>query len=421
MSINLLDSKGIEVVIAYLISPLGKQEPHKEEAMFALFNNRHYLFSLLTTLLLLFVWQSQAQAFSSILNNFNTTYSTAGTRLDQCMTCHVANTDFGVNPYGSDLSIADNNFILIEGMDSDGDGIINVTEINALTFPGDANDFPAPVNQPPVANPNGPYTGTVNSPIQFSGSASTDSDGTIISYDWNFGDGSTGTGVSPTHTYIATGAFTVSLTVTDDAGATDTATTMATIGLGNQAPVANPNGPYIGTVGSAVLFDGSASSDQDGTIVSYSWNFGDGSTGTGVTSSHTYTTVGTFNVTLTVMDDAGATDSAGTTATIGQVPNRAPVANANGPYNGTVGVAITFDGTASSDFDGTIVQYDWNFGDGIAAIDAGPTPSHAYSSAGSFTVSLTVTDNDGATASDSTTANISVVANQPPVADANGG
>ncbi len=85
------------------------------------------------------------------------------------------------------------------------------------------------VNDPPVADPDGPYTGSVGVPVTFDGSASSDIDGTIVSYMWDFGDGNTGTGIAPSHTYGAAGLYTVSLTVTDDGGATDTATTTATI------------------------------------------------------------------------------------------------------------------------------------------------------------------------------------------------
>jgi chitodextrinase len=98
-------------------------------------------------------------------------------------------------------------------------------------------------NTPPTADPNGPYTGTVGSPVTFDGSVSNDPDGTIVSYDWDFGDGNTGTGVSPTHTYAAAGTFDVTLTVTDNDGATDTQATTATISDAlNTPPTADPNG-----------------------------------------------------------------------------------------------------------------------------------------------------------------------------------
>jgi VCBS repeat-containing protein len=93
------------------------------------------------------------------------------------------------------------------------------------------------VNDPPLADANGPYSGTVGIPVTLDGSRSFDSDGTIDSYKWDFGDGSTDTGVSPTHNYPTSGTFTVSLEVTDNAGAADTATTTVEIAEQNQPPL----------------------------------------------------------------------------------------------------------------------------------------------------------------------------------------
>ena len=142
-------------------------------------------------------------------------------------------------------------------------------------------------------------------------------------------------GPQPQHAYTAAGVYDVTLTVTDDAGDTsDPAMTTATIDPTNQAPTADPNGPYTGTVGVPVTFDGSGSSDPDGTIVTYDWDFGDGATGTGVSPTHTYATDDVFTVSLTVTDDAGDTSGpATTTATIG-LGNQPPVADPNGPYTG---------------------------------------------------------------------------------------
>ena len=108
-------------------------------------------------------------------------------------------------------------------------------------------------------------------------------------------------------------------------GATDSTTTTAAIGQGNQAPIADANNPYNGTVGVPLDFNGSHSSDPDGDIVAYEWNFGDNSTGTGVTPTHTYTAAGTYSVTLTVTDDMGATDSTTRTATIIELDTQPPV------------------------------------------------------------------------------------------------
>ena len=135
--------------------------------------------------------------------------------------------------------------------------------------------------------------------------------------------------MSPTHTYATDGVFDVTLIVTDDAGVNSvSATTTATIALaGNQPPVADPNGPYTGTEGVPVSFDGTGSVDPDGTIVAYDWDFGDGTVllNAGPTPTHTYATAGLYNVTLTVTDDAGVSDSAGTTATIELVVDGADV------------------------------------------------------------------------------------------------
>jgi PKD repeat protein len=131
--------------------------------------------------------------------------------------------------------------------------------------------------------------------------------------------------VNPSHSYATAAIYTVSLTVTDNSGLTNTAGTTADIAPAPVAPTADPNGPYSGTVGSAVTFDGSGSSDGDGTIVSYAWDFGDGSTaGSGVNPSHSYATAAIYTVSLTVTDNSGLTNTAGTTADIQMGPDTLP-------------------------------------------------------------------------------------------------
>ncbi|MCU7927479.1 MAG: PKD domain-containing protein, partial [Candidatus Thiodiazotropha sp. (ex Dulcina madagascariensis)] len=385
-----------------------------------------------------------AQAFSSLLSSWTAAYpgSSSGANAG-CQLCHAANNFSQFNSYGWDLKQNGLDYAAIENLNSDNDptSSSNLEEINASTQPGwtpGANNAidggsvtntalppagiagsldPIAANQLPTADPNGPYSGTEGIPVAFDGSASTDPDGTIVSYAWDFGDGATGSGMAPSHTYQGTGTFDVTLSVTDDAGDSASATTTATIGAGNQPPTADPNGPYTGTSGTPVAFDGSGSTDSDGTIVSYTWDFGDGATGTGMAPSHTYTTQGTYNVTLTVTDDSNAVDSATTSAAI-DATNQAPTANPNGPYTGAVGVALSFDGTGSSDPDGTIVAYAWDFGDGTSG--TGSVPSHTYASAGSYNITLSVTDDGGLSNTATTTAAIGSVANLPPVAVANG-
>lgn len=162
--------------------------------------------------------------------------------------------------------------------------------------------------------------GTVGVPITFDASGSTAPAGaTIASYAWTFSDGQTDTAAVATKTFTAPGDITVNLTVTDSLGATATATiTVAIAAAGTPLPpTAVPGGPYTGTTGVAILFDGSASSDADGTIASYSWDFGDNSPpATVVSPSYAYAAAGTYTVTLTVTDNTNATGQATTTATI---------------------------------------------------------------------------------------------------------
>ncbi len=261
----------------------------------------------------------------------------------------------------------------------------------------------APVNQAPTANANGPYAAETANAIAFSSAGSSDSDGTITSYLWDFGDGNTSTAANPSHTYAAAGGYTVTLTVTDNEGATGNDTATATVSDPNAAPTALVNGPYSGDEDTAIAFSSAGSTDSDGTITTYAWTFGDGGTSSAANPSYTYADPGTYTVTLTVTDNDGATDQASTSATIANV-NIAPTAVANGPYTGQTGQDVAFSSAGSSDSDGTITSYSWDFGDGGSATTANPT--YAYATASTYTVTLTVTDNEGATDTATTSATI---------------
>lgn len=287
---------------------------------------------------------------------------------------------------------------------------------------GDTNEattsiiISAGANQPPVAMINAPTTGTVNTAITFDGTGSTDADGNIASYAWDFGDGGTDVGATATYAYTTAGTYTVTLTVTDDAGDTNAATASITISAGaNQPPVAVITAPpTTGTTGTPVTFNGANSTDADGTIATYAWDFGDTNMGTGATATHTYTTAGTYTVTLTVTDDAGDMNAATTTITVSTAANQLPVAMITGPTTGTADIELTFDGSGSTDVDGNIATYGWDFGDTVT--DTGATALHTYKEAGTYTITLLVTDNAGGTNSTTTSIVIDPAANQPPVA-----
>ncbi|WP_162802272.1 PKD domain-containing protein [Ornithinimicrobium murale] len=156
----------------------------------------------------------------------------------------------------------------------------------------------------------------------------------------------------------------------------------------NEEPTASIISDCTGLVCS---FDGSASSDTDGTVESYSWDFGDGATTTGPVVSHEYTEVGEFTVTLAVTDDDGATGATSQVVSV-QTENVAPLAVVNTSCDE---LTCFFDGSGSSDSDGTITSYEWDFGDGASG--SGVTSEHEYAQSGTFSVALTVTDNDSAT------------------------
>lgn len=255
---------------------------------------------------------------------------------------------------------------------------------------------PAP-NQPPVAS----FTATPDGlKVDFDASGSSDPDGSIVSYAWEFGDNQTGTGQTASHTYAAAGSYTVKLTVTDDAGVSSSKTETVSVLGPNQPPTASFT---LNATNLTVSVDAGGPQDPDGMITSYAWNFGDNQTGTGATASHTYAAAGTYTVTLTVTDDRGATASTTRTATVAGPPNQVPVASFTFSVNNLV---AAFDGSGSSDPDGTIASYAWNFGDNTTG--SGATPSHTYAAAGTYTVTLTVTDNGGAT--HSTSQSVTVVA-----------
>ncbi len=323
-----------------------------------------------------------------------------------------------------------------------------------------------PINDPPVAiaiaNPN---AGTAPQLVNFDGTGSYDKDNGIVSYAWNFGDGSTATGTSASHTYTAAGSFQASLTVTDESGAKNTHTfpiviqqdASATIlAYDNLREQSGYNYSYcLGTrfktlvpiTLKEIIIDGLLYGSSDNVAI---WKEGSttplsvfsvttGSTTQAVSVAvsvllepGTYRMAGTFKryrytplsevVASPAVEVLGGTWISGselayptyaTTSTIyGHVnftytlaDNSPPVAVAtSNQTTGEAPLGILFDAGGSSDADGTILSYHWDFGDG--SVGSGEQASHTYQNAGTFIAKLTVADNDGGQSSDEITVSV---------------
>ena len=245
--------------------------------------------------------------------------------------------------------------------------------------------------------------------IDFDASTSYDPDGYIVSYSWDFGDGTTATGSIVSHSYSDNGKYLVVLKIIDKDGIE--AFKAATQVVKNRSPIAElTEFKTIINKKEKTFFDASSSFDPDGEIISYKWDFGDGTTSIGKTVSHSFANSGFYTVSLTVIDNDEATNSAYVTKL---VVNSLPVAF----FTVRIEMAntekiISLDASESYDPDGTIVNYTWDFDDGTTA--TGITTEHTYHEKGTYTVTLTVTDNDGE--KDTVSAPIRIVLNQSPVA-----
>jgi PKD repeat protein len=182
-------------------------------------------------------------------------------------------------------------------------------------------------NNPPTASFT---TSIVDLQVTFT-DTSGDTDGNIDSWSWNFGDGGLSSAQHPVHTYAADGNYTVTLTVTDNSGDSDSTSQLVTVSSpppGNIAPIANFSYSCTAKI---CDFDASASTDDDIDSVSYSWTFGDGNSGSGKVIRHTYGSQGNYTVSLTVMDVEGEIDQASTSF---RVKNRGSASGSTGGDGG---------------------------------------------------------------------------------------
>jgi len=233
-----------------------------------------------------------------------------------------------------------------------------------------------------------------NGETRFYNTSSNNNGGDVVSLHWDFGDPTSGTynystEENPVHTYANPGYYTVSLVAVNFNGCSDTAVKQIYI---NPAPVAE-FGSSPGCVGLSTYFWADTTVIDINAIATYSWNFGDGSTGLGRNIQHTYASAGSYHVELTITDTAGC---AGTVTHIINV-TRPPVALFYANANNCAGQAVSFIDLSYCPA-GYITQWIWNFGDGATqtfSFPNSPNTTHTYAQAGSYLVTLTVTNNNG--------------------------
>ena len=220
-----------------------------------------------------------------------------------------------------------------------------------------------------------------------------------IFYDWDLGDGSPpASGDTVTHAYADDGIYTVTVIVSDEDGGVAPAATVLVTVL-NVDPTIDYMALMDGDEGSPVTFSGGGS-DIPADTVTLTWDFGDASaTTTGSTVSHTYDDDGVYTVTLTASDeDGGSVSQTGTVTIFNRPPEITSVTNpGTGPEGTNLAFGVT--GTDPSTADAAALTYSWTWGDGLPD-GSGDAPTHAFPDDAVYTVTVTVDDGDGGTASD---------------------
>lgn len=268
-------------------------------------------------------------------------------------------------------------------------------QISIRVTPSNAS---APVPSFTVNPPTSPEIGEL---VTFNATGTTDEGVSCLdtcTYEWGFGGEATATGRIVTHRFAAGGSYVVVLTVTDGVGATATSRQTVTVTTTGQPSVSFSVSPASPIAGRAATFTATATPATNHRIVSYSWNWGDGTTSqtTAPAIQKTYSTAGTFLVRLTVRDDFGQTSEASQVVT---VTTGLTAEFSNSPA--IVGKDTKFDASASFTTGGATIQlYTWSWGDGTPdESSTSPTITNIFATAGNFSVKLTVTDSQGRTAS----------------------
>lgn len=262
---------------------------------------------------------------------------------------------------------------------------VHETDIPGLVGPSGAG-----VGTPTAGFTFAPTPTTVNVPVVFEAFATPGAGATEIqSYIWEFGDGAVATGKLVSRTYLTQKTYNVTLTVTDNRGASSWTTRAVTVGAEALPTASFFLSPSNVVVGQTVFANASASKAAVGHVInSYRWEWGDGESGGGAIGDHDYAAAGSYTVMLIVTDDAGQTATATQTVTI-QTAN--PIAKLTLIKGG--GLVITADGSLSTAAGGAqIVNYSFNWGDASTTSGTGSVVSHTFPALGTYTVTLTVTD-----------------------------
>ncbi|GIL13610.1 MAG: hypothetical protein BroJett038_23300 [Chloroflexota bacterium] len=279
-------------------------------------------------------------------------------------------------------------------------GVYNVTL--TVAGPGGSSNVSRQINvqsqTPPVA---GFTQDKTSGPSPLTVKFTNTSTGTITAYAWNFGDGQTSTEQNPTHQFTAVGTYNVILTVTGPGGSSSV-TRKITV---EDPVVPPPKAAFITdkTSGDAPLTV-QFINQSTGQIQSYNWDFGDGETSADANPLHTFTKPGDYTVTLTVIGPGGQ-NTAQAAIKVTQKPDAPTAAFTQSATSGDVPLTIQFTDQST----GSITTHTWDFGDGNTSSEA--SPSHTFTTAGTYTVILTVTGPDG-----SDDAQVIISATQPAAA-----
>ncbi|MEM6342586.1 MAG: PKD domain-containing protein [Bacteroidota bacterium] len=275
----------------------------------------------------------------------------------------------GANPSHTYLSAGDYTVTLIV-TDVNGcsdtriqNDLISITDVANVSFNGSPRTACA-----------APITVSFNSTVAPAGS---------YTYLWDFGDGSTSSAPNPNHTYTVDGDYTVSLTITDVNGCSET------VSVDDYILINNPNADFTSLSNSVCTGRPVSFINNSSGADSYTWNFGDGNTSTQTNPTHTYSTPGTYSVSLTANNSAGCSDTHIETNYI--TVNVSPAASFTATNN--IGCQTPLLVNFSDQSIGNIIAWSWDFGNG--AISSAPNPTSTYTNAGNYTVSLTVTSADG--------------------------